>query len=362
MQKYKQKSAVIILTLVLVSFFIFFIKSCGNNDEMEYIFEPVTRGDVKETISVTGSLDVVDPVTILSKLNGVIDNIYTDFNKNVKKGSLLVKIDSTAIEQNILKISSRLESGKLEVASAENVLAGKKNLYKDNLISKQAMQQAQNDYRSVKSRFRQIEVDYNAAVRQRKFARIYSPINGIVIALYKEKDQPVGVNTPLALLAPNLKKMLLTISIDESDIGNIRKGQQVIFSVSAFPDKKFKGVINQVRINPVKSGGLVIYQSLVMCDNSELLLKPGMTATATVVVDHKKDVLRVLNPAFIVVSGDDPETGDTKKIIWEKSGLLDGKPYKKVKVKTGLVGDMYTEIVEGIDEKKEVLIQIKEIK
>jgi HlyD family secretion protein len=176
--------------------------------------------------------------------------------------------------------------------------------------------------------------------------------------MYREKNQPVGVNTPLFLLAEGLNKMVLTINIDESDIGYIKVGQQVIFTVSAFPEKRFTGKIQQVRINPVKSGSLVSYQSIVICDNDELLLKPGMTATATVVIDEKKDVIRVLNQAFMVTPDDEDISGSSKGKIWIKSGVV-GKPYKGIEVKTGLSGDLYTEIISGLSGNEEVLIRIK---
>ena len=205
-------------------------------------------------------------------------------------------------------------------------------------------------------------MDYNLALKDRDYTRIYSPITGIVISVNVEKDTSISTSTSLILLATSLSKMLLTISIDESDIGAIKNGQQVVFSVSAFPDKKFKGVINQVRINPVKSGGLVTYQALVVCENTELLLKPGMTATATVLIDHKFNVLRVLNQAFLISPVNKNHPNDGKKFLWKKAGISSGKPYKKTEVKVGLVGDMYTEIIDGIKAGDEIMIKIQESK
>jgi len=132
--------------------------------------------------------------------------------------------------------------------------------------------------------------------------------------------------------------------------------------VSAFPEQKFTGTISQVRINPVKSAGLVTYQALVLCDNNELLLRPGMTATATVVVDERKDVLMVSNQAFIISPEDDVDANESKKIVWKKSGLMNGKSYKKIEVKTGLQGDMHSEVLDGLKENEEVLVRIKEKK
>ena len=361
-----QKPGLKIISIAVIAAFIIIIviifKSCGKNGDKVFIYEKATAGEVKKTISVTGELDIMDPAVILSKTAGVIENIYTDFNQNVSKGELLIKLEGSTIEQKIMKAQGTVDTVKFEIKSAERELEGKKNLYKDNLISKKAMEQAEIEYNAVLNKYKQVKLDYDVALQERNFTRIHSPISGIAIAVYVKKNSPIGISTPLILLAPTLSKMMLTISIDESDIGNIKKGQQVIFSVSAFPDKKFNGIINQVRMNPVKSGGLVTYQALVLCENSELLLKPGMTATATVVIDQKADVLRVLNQAFIISPETDSDSENGKKYIWKKTGIGTGKSYKKIEVKTGLAGDMHTEIVDGIKAGDEVMIKIQESK
>lgn len=346
-----------IITVVVLA-----VRSCGSSGEKTYTYEKITTGEVKKTISVTGELDIVDPALILSKTAGVIENIYTDFNQNVSKGELLVKMEASAVEQKILKAQGMVDSVKFEIRSAERDLEGKKNLYKDNLISKKAMEQAEIEYNAVLNKYKQVKLDYDVAVQERNYTRIYSPISGIVIAVYVKKNTPVNISTPMLLLTPGLSKMILTISIDESDIGSVKKDQQVVFSVSAFPDKKFNGVINQVRINPVKTGGLVTYQALVLCDNSDMLLKPGMTATATVVIDQKNAVLRVLNQAFLISPEDDNQKDNGKKYVWKKTGIGTGKNYKKIEVKLGLSGDMYTEIIDGLKEGDEVMTRIQESK
>jgi len=362
MQKPGIKTIFIAAAFVIILIIIISSRGCGKSGGKELIYEKTVKGTIKKTISVTGELDILDPVIILSKTSGVIENVFIDFNQNVSKGQLLVKMDSASIEQRILKAQSLVESAKYEVTSAERDLEGKKNLFKDNLISKKAMEMSEIEYNAVMNKYKQVKIDYDVTVKEREYARVQSPINGIVINMYAKKNSPVAVSTPLILLAPSLSRMLLTISIDESDIGFIKNGQQVIFSVSAFPEKKFKGTINQVRMSPVKSGGLVTYQSLVLCDNSELLLRPGMTATATVVIEEKKNVLMVLNQAFIVSPGDDVDADESKKIVWKKTGIVKGKSYKDVEVKIGLQGDMYTEITEGLQENDEILVRVKQKK
>ncbi|HOQ12785.1 MAG TPA: efflux RND transporter periplasmic adaptor subunit [Spirochaetota bacterium] len=351
-----------LIAIIAVILIILIIRSCNKKSDVVYTYDKVTRGEVKKTISVTGELGILDAVTVLSKAGGVVENIYVGFNQHVSKGSLLVKLDPSAIEQRLLKLEVAMESAKLEIKSAERSLEDKKNLYKDNLISKRAMEQAELEYNSVLNRFKQTKLDYEQALIDRNNTRVYSPIDGMVINIFVGVGSPVGVSTPLVLLAPNLKRMFLTINIDESDIGIVRKGQEVLFTVSAFPERKFKGVIEEVRMNPIKTGGLVTYQSIVVCDNDELLLKPGMTATATVVIDQKADVLRVSNQAFIISPEDPGNIPEGKKILWVKAGITAGKLYKRREVKVGLVGDMYTEIIDGLKENEEVLVKIHEKK
>lgn len=362
MQKPGIKTIISAAAVVIIIIIFFSVKGCGKSSGKKLVYEKITRGTVKKTISVTGELDILDPVNILSKTTGIIENVYTDFNQHVSAGQLLIKLDSTGIEQKIMKAQGLVESAKYEITTAERDLDGKRNLYKDNLISKKAMEAAEIEYNAVLNKYKQVKIDYDMTVKEREFARIHSPINGIVVAVFAKKNSPVAVSAPLILLAPTLDRMLLTISIDESDIGYIKNNQQVVFSVSAFPDRKFTGSINQVRINPVKSSGLVTYQALVLCDNTEHLLRPGMTATATVLVDEKKDVLMVPNQAFIVSPEDDTAVDDSKKIIWIKSGVLGDKDYKSVEVKTGLQGDMFTEVTDGINENDEILVRIKDKK
>ncbi len=348
-----------VIAAVLIVFIFFMVKGCGKSGEKTYHFDKVTQGDVKKTIAVTGDISISDPVTVFSKISGIVIKKHIDYNQKVSKGQILMEIDSSAIDQRIQRMSGQLESARLELMSAKSDLEGKEILLKDNLISRRAFEQSEIHYRRVSINYNQIKSDYNLLRKDREDAKVYSPSSGIVINIYRDVDSSVGVNTPLVLLAKNLKEMILTISVDESDIGHIKEGQKVVFSVSAFPEKKFHGSINQIYMNPISSGGIVKYQSIVICDNEELLLKPGMTATATVVIDEKENVVRVLNQAFMITPDDEKVPEGGKRIVWVKSGPV-GKPYKAAEVKTGLAGDLYTEIVSGVKEGEEVLIRIRE--
>jgi HlyD family secretion protein len=254
------------------------------------------------------------------------------------------------------------------VLSAERRYNGKKEMLRENLVSQKDLEQSEIEYKTALNDYKLIKLE-QAETRQQKVSTvIVSPIDGVVVqssvgTAGRYDSITVQVNTPLFYVAPSLKAMELTLDIDESDIGSVRKNQKVAFTVSAFPDKKFSGEITYVSISPVQKGGLIVYQPTVICSNTEMLLKPGMTATATIVTDIKENVLRVANQAFIV----SPELEDVQKVdavvVWKKnSNPLANDPVNMVEVITGLSGDMFTEITgNGLKEGDDVLVKIRQI-
>jgi len=353
------KKKVIVVGAVVIAILLVFtiIRSCGKNSGDKFEFQDVTVGKVEKTISVTGILDVSGKKTILSKANGVVAEVKVDFNQEVRKGQVLAEIDTVDLNQMLKKMGAQLESAKLELAIAEEDLEAKKSMFKDNLISDKGLERAQFNYKSVLLKYRQFMVDYENARTQKANARIVSPIDGIVLNISATEGAPIGINTPAFVIVPSLKKMNLTISVDESDIGIVRKGQGVVFSVSAFPEKTFNGKIEKVRINPVVKGGLVTYDSTVVCDNDEQLLKPGMTATATIEISRLEKVIRVPNQALLVNPLEGQEELE-KNTVWRKSGKLTGTiPAERVKVEVGLRGDTFTEIKKNLKKGDKVLIK-----
>ncbi|HNW28489.1 MAG TPA: efflux RND transporter periplasmic adaptor subunit [Spirochaetota bacterium] len=358
MQKMTKKNVIAIgagvIAIILV---ISIIRSCGKNSGDKFEFQEVSVGKVEKTISVTGVLDVSGKKTILSKTNGVISNVAVDFNQEVRKGQVLAEIDTSDLNQVLKKMGAQLESAKLELAIAEEDLESKKSMHRDNLISDKGLERAQYNYKSVLLKYRQFMVDYENTRTQKANARIVSPIDGIVLNIMAVEGAPIVINTPVFVLAPSLKKMSLTISIDESDIGIVKKNQNVTFSVSAFPEKIFRGKIDRVRINPVVKGGLVTYDSIVACDNDEQLLKPGMTATATIEINKLDRVIRIPNQALLVNPLEGQEELE-KNTVWRKSDKLTGKiPAEKVKIDVGLRGDTYTEIKKNLKKGDKILIK-----
>ncbi len=360
MQKKLKKKPIIIAVTLIVSVLsvVFIVRSCGSSETKEFEFAKASKERVKRTISVSGVVEITDTQRILSKVSGIISNVYVDFNDTIRKGQVLAAIDPIEIDQKLMKLKSQLESANLELDIAKEELEGKKSLYKENLISKAAMQKAELDYKSVTMKHKQVQLDYNLAYTQKEHTRITSPITGIVISREIEENVPTDQTKVLFVVAPSLRNMRLIISVDESDIGLIRKNQSVYFTVSAYPDEKFEGKVDQVRINPVPKGGLVSYQSLVICENEKMLLKPGMTATATIVVNDKANALCVPNQAFFV-SPIDIEYENGKKFLWKKvDRLVDGIPMIRVEVETGIRGDIFTEVTKNLKAGDEVLVKV----
>ncbi len=343
--------------IVIIALFFTAIRSCRKGKDNVYEYETVAPGTVQRTISVPGTVDIMDPYRLLGKASGMVTKILADYNQEVTKGQLLAVLDSTDIDQSLTKLGGSLESAKLELAIAKGDLESNRSMLKENLIAQKGVERSEQNYKAVQSKYKQILIDYDNMRKMKANTRVLSPLSGVIISRHLEVNAPAGVNGLFFVIAPTLKKMRLTISIDESDIGQIKKGQEVNFTVSAYQDKTFRGKINQVRINPIMKGSVVTYESLVTCENDELLLKPGMTATATVEISKRDNVLRVSNQAFIVAPIDIPEQ-EKKNTVWrQKDGLAGGLPVEKARVQIGLRGDNYTEIKSGLKKGDKVLIR-----
>lgn len=356
----RKKSMIAIAVAAAVLLIYLLIRGCSGSSDVVYRYEKVMKGDVVKTVSVTGSLDVLNSYRVMSKINGVVNRVFVDFNQVVARGQILATVDSTEIDQEMSRVLAQLERARLDLAGARADIETKKDLYRENLISRKDLEQAELNYKKIAAQYRQFQVEYEIAMRNKSYTRISSPASGTIISMEIRPMDVVSVNKALFVIVEDMRKMYLTINVDESDIGKIARGQRVTFTVSAFPGSVFEGKIDQVRLNPIAQQGLVVYQAIVICENSEMKLKPGMTATATVVVDKKEGVMRVHNEAFIVspveVSGD-----FNRQFVWKKrGGVADSIPVKKVGVKTGLVGDAFTEVSsEKLKVGDEILVRIE---
>ncbi len=346
-------AVILIVVIILVG------RGCGEEDKKDYVFKKSDRGDVVKTITSTGKLSLIDVRIVLSKVDGIIKKLHADYNDRVKNGEVLARLSSEEMETRLKKLEAGYESARLNLEAARREWEGKQRLFKEDLISKQGLELAEIQYKKALSAYRQVQMDYQNARQMQRNLTVKSPVSGIVVARYGEETRPVEKGTPLFEVVESFDRMELIVHVDEGDIGFIESGQKVTFTVSAFPGREFEGTIRQVRIKPVKVSGVVSYQSVVMCENPENMLKPGMTATATIFVGRRENVLRVPTQALNVNPKNEPyEPG--KSFIWKKDFSLSGKfPARKVEVKTGIVGDMYAEILSGLEKGEDVLVKIQ---
>lgn len=354
-----KKTLININVLLILSAFSFFC-GCNGSDGKKFIVQKVSPGSVNKTVSAMGVIEVTDSVPILTKINGLVKKIYVKSDQRVRKGTLLAAMDSSEIRQKLLRVSTILESSRLNLQSAQQDFEGKKRMLKENLISRVSYEHAELEYKKAVNAHRLNRIDYDHLVQQKRNALIRAPISGVIIETSIKEKRLVRTNYPVFMMTSDLKKMTLIVSIDEADIGSVKEKLKVDFSVSAYPEKKFYGTIASVAINPVKKNGLVSYKSEVICDNSMLLLKPGMTATATIMVASKKNVLRVPNQAFMVTPDNSVSELD-EKVLWLKKGVISGpSSFKKIEVVPGLAGDMFTEIKGNLKKGQQVLIKVEE--
>ena len=343
--KHKRKKAIILL--IILSLFALLFKMCSKNTAVVYEYGKVLRGDVSKTIAATGTLALDEPITVYSKISGELKKIYVDYNSKVFKNQRMAYIESDSVDKSFLASTQTLNKAKSDLDGQVEFLNAKKMMLEEGLISQKDYDFAQKSYALSLSTYNYQKVLYSQMIKERNLKNVMAPSDGVIIAVAAEENTIVTFGTPLFLFVPTLKKMQLKITIDENDIGIITQGLPVDFSVNAYPEKRFYGVIKQVRKNPIINNGIVTYESLVICENPEEILMPGMTVSAMIRVATKKNVVLVPNQSLVVVP-DKSKVKPDRKYVWIRRKKINSNlPVKPVEVKIGLQGDTHTEIESG---------------
>jgi len=341
----------------------------------------VTLGSLKSEVSATGSLSPVITVQVGSQVSGTIQHLYADFNSEVKKGEIIVQIDSAIFKAKLAEAEADVRSSEaardkalVNVKQSKNTLNRITGLFKKKLVSDSELDEARYAHQEAiaEHRVKEAAVVQAEAVLQREqvnlaYTSIYAPIDGVVIS----RDVDVGQTVAASLQAPtlftiarDLAQMQIETDVDEAFIGEIKEQQPVSFTVFAYPERHFSGRVSQVRLQPKVEAGVVKYNCIVQVDNVDLTLKPGMTATVAIEVAHKDNVLKVPNAALRFVPKWPAER--LKKIrsklqtneafLW----LPDGDEITPKKVRTGIVGEKETEISgDGLQEGMAIVLPPK---
>jgi len=315
----------------------------------EYVTVNVSRGDIRHVVTATGEINPVNTVSVGSQVSGTIENIYVDYNSRVTKGQLLLEIEPSVLQATVDEALAALDSAKSQLNLARNDYERNKTLYDSGYIARAEMEQSQTNYEQAQQSVKRMESQYERAVTNLSYATITSPVDGTVISRKVDKGQTVAASfqTPdLFEIAEDLSKMQIETAVSEADIGVIKEGQNVTFTVDAYPRKTFNGIVKQVRLSPTTTSNVVVYTVVIDVDNSDLSLMPGMTAFVTILVSEAKDVWKTQNAAFLVrnfknIIPDAPDNVNPSEYV---AVLRDGKPVF-IKYSKGLTTATETQIV-----------------
>ena len=263
--------------------------------------EKVEKGDVTTEVTATGSVQPVDEVEVGTQVSGLVSKIYVDYNSQVKKGELIAELDKTNLQENVINAQANYSAALNEVSYYQQNYDRKKKMYDNQIISKADYEQAYYQLHNAKAAVTQRLTMLNQAKTNLGYANIYAPIDGVVLSREVEVGQTVAasISAPtLFKIAKDIKKMQVEANVDEADIGQVKVGQRVTFTVDAYPLEEFQGVVSQVRLSPTTTSNVVTYTVIVDAENPEEKLKPGLTATIVIYTNELKGVTIVNNKAI----------------------------------------------------------------
>jgi HlyD family secretion protein len=359
----------------LIIIFIGF-KAC-KKETLQVSFETVRvkKGNINNSITATGTVQAIRTVSVGTQVSGVINKIYVDYNSHVVSGQLLAELDKRTLQTSLANSEANLENANAELTLQTANYNRIKALQDKNLISPNDYDQALYNYTRAKASLKTAQLDFNRAKINLNYASITSPIDGVVLERAVDEGQTVAAsfNTPtLFSIANDLTQMQVEASIDEADIGKVRQGQRVSFTVDAFSNMSFEGKVVQIRLKPITKSNVVTYTVIVKAPNPDMKLMPGMTASITVYVDEVSNVLIVSSKALHFtpdtialneymkknMKGQKPDSAQPKKMfdpmarmVWLKNGEM----IHPVPVKIGIDDDLNAQVIEGLNEGDEVV-------
>lgn len=297
----KKRYVAVAVTGLALAAGLWIYRTASAHETDSYRFATITRGSVQSTVSATGALSAVTTVQVGTQVSGQVSAIYTDFNDRVKKGQLLARIDPTLAQQAVVDAQAGLQRVQAQLAQTQQVYGQDKQLYDEQVITATEFTAAQANYTVAQANVKSAQVALDKARQNLSYTSITAPIDGVVV----ERDVNVGQTVAasfsapqLFLIANNLSQMQILASVDESDIGQIKVGQPVHFTVQAYPARTFSGTVKQVRLQSTTTDNVVNYTAVITVQNLDGALLPGMTATVSFLTGSATNVLLVPNAAL----------------------------------------------------------------
>ena len=362
----KNKKTYIILAsvavLALVAYFLF-----GGEKQagVTYGTAEVNVGDITNSVTATGTIEPVTSVTVGTQVSGKVAHLYVDYNSVVKKGQVIAELDKTNLMSELASAKANLSSAQSNLSYQQSHFNRYQILFNKGLISANDYEQTRLSYEQAQQQVRTARESVNKAATNLGYATITSPIDGVVLSKSVEEGQTVAAsfNTPeLFTIAQDLTNMQVIADIDEADIGEVKEGQRVTFTVDAYPDDVFSGVVKQVRQEATTESNVVTYQVVISAPNANLKLKPGLTASVTIFTKEVKNVLSVPSKALkftpnekMLTDGQSIQDVPAPNKVW----TLEDGVFKAHKVEVGLTNGITTEITSGLKAGQKVVTEFQ---
>ncbi|WP_262288119.1 efflux RND transporter periplasmic adaptor subunit [Hallella absiana] len=379
MKKIKISKVWILVAIVVVLAVVAFLLS-GNKkkEQVQFNTAEVAPANIVNTVTATGTIEPVTSVTVGTQVSGIVSKLYVDYNSVVKKGQVIAELDKSNLISELNSAKANLEQAKASLSSAESSLSYQaanfrrnKALYQKGLISGNDYESARLSYQTAMASVSSARDQVSAAREQVKkaqtnlgYATITSPIDGIVLSKSVEEGQTVAASfsTPtLFTIAKDLTNMQVVADVDEADIGDVKVGERVTFTVDAYPDNTFSGTVKQVRQEATTTNNVVTYSVVISAPNADLKLKPGLTATVTIYTQENKGVLSVPSKALRFTPEKETVGGmkikdiaNAKNKVW----TIEGNTVVAHRVNIGMTDGSHTQILSGISRGAKVITGI----
>lgn len=376
MKKKKISGVWAIVGVVVAIAVIAWLLSRGKKDDtVNFTTEAVAPANIENSVTATGSIEAVKTVTVGTQVSGIIDKLYVDYNSVVKKGQVIAELDKQNLLSQLNSSKAALSQALANLTSAMSDLAYQKanyqryrTLYNKGLIAANDYEQARLSWQTAAATVAErrdavasAREEVNRAQTNLSYAVITSPIDGVVISKSVEEGQTVAASysTPtLFTIAKDLKDMRVIADVDEADIGGVKVGQRVTFTVDAYPDDTFEGAVTQVRQEATTTNNVVTYEVVISAPNQDLKLKPGLTANVTIYTQETKGVLSVPSKALRFTPEKDAVGGrkikdiaNAKNKVW----TLEGNTLVAHRVTVGATDGTHTQILSGIKKGQKVI-------
>ena len=345
--------------------------------------EKVHPEEIEITVTATGEIQPVYKVEVGTQVSGIVEKLYVDYNSHVKKGQLLAELDRSTLQEQVKTAQASVSNAESSLTLAKQNYDRVKTLHENKAATDAEYEEVCNQYTQAKNMVTTAKSELQRAQVNLSYSQIYSPIDGIVLSKSVEEGQTVAssFSTPtIFTLANNLKQMQVEAKVDEADIGKVDTGQNVTFTVDAYPDDIFTGTVRQIRLEPTVTSNVVTYTVIIDAPNPEEKLMPGMTANVSIIVEKESGLAIPMEALYLkldpstqeklakegyifksMFNNQEEETNSLKDITRKTIWIIDGKTCQQVQVKPGINDGTTSLILEGIKATDEVIVSAKEM-